>query len=110
VPDAEVHWPPVTASSYPDERWAIEVELTPKGTARTEAIMTGLLTQTVTDPNGAPLLVPWVGDRSGGAASRWVAGFAGAGCAPGWCAGAVTVAGGARAGGARRCLRGRCSR
>ncbi len=46
VPDAEVHWPPVPASLYPDECWAIEAELTPKGTRRTAAIMTGLLTQT----------------------------------------------------------------
>ena len=45
VPDAEVHWPPVPASLYPDECWAIEAELTPKGTQRTAAIMTGLLTQ-----------------------------------------------------------------
>jgi len=46
VPDAEVWWPPVPASPYPDECWAIEAELTPKGTQRTAAIMTGLLTHT----------------------------------------------------------------
>jgi hypothetical protein len=44
VPDAEVHWPDEPASPYPGETWAIEAELTPKGTARTTAIMTGLLT------------------------------------------------------------------
>jgi len=52
VPDAEVHWPPVPASRYPDECWAIEAELTPKGTARTAAIMTGLLTQTTPAAHG----------------------------------------------------------
>jgi hypothetical protein len=52
VPDAEVHWPPVPASPYPDECWAIEAELTPKGTRRTAAIMTGLLTEAVPGPNG----------------------------------------------------------
>jgi hypothetical protein len=52
VPDAEVWWPPVPASSYPDECWAIEAELTPKGTVRTAAIMTGLLTQTTPGPLG----------------------------------------------------------
>ena len=46
VPDAEVYWPDVPASPYPGECWAIEAELTPKGTARTAAIMTGLLTRT----------------------------------------------------------------
>jgi hypothetical protein len=45
VPDAEVHWPDEPASPYPGETWAIEAELTPKGTARTTAIMTGLLTR-----------------------------------------------------------------
>jgi hypothetical protein len=45
VPDAEVHWPDEAASPYPGETWAIEAELTPKGTARTTAIMTGLLTR-----------------------------------------------------------------
>ena len=52
IPDAEVHWPPVVASLYPDECWAIEAELTPKGTRRTAAIMTGLLTQTKAGPQG----------------------------------------------------------
>jgi hypothetical protein len=45
VPDAEVHWPDEPGSPYPGETWAIEAELTPKGTARTTAIMTGLLTR-----------------------------------------------------------------
>jgi hypothetical protein len=52
VADAEVHWPPVPASPFPDQCWAVEAELTPKGTARTAAIMTGLLTQTVSAPRG----------------------------------------------------------
>jgi hypothetical protein len=52
VPDAEVWWPPVPASPYPDEFWAIEAELTPKGTRRTTAIMTGLLTQTAPASHG----------------------------------------------------------
>jgi hypothetical protein len=43
VPDAEVHWPDEPGSPYPGECWAIEAELTSKGTARTTAIMTGLL-------------------------------------------------------------------
>ena len=52
VPDAEVHWPPVPASLYRDECWAIEAELTPKGTQRTAGIMTGLLTQATPGPHG----------------------------------------------------------
>jgi hypothetical protein len=52
VPDAEVHWPPVPSSSFPDECWAIEAELTPKGTRRTAGIMTGLLTETLPGPQG----------------------------------------------------------
>jgi hypothetical protein len=44
VADAEIWWPPVPSSPYPDECWAIEAELTPKGAQRTAAIMTGLLT------------------------------------------------------------------
>ena len=43
IPDAEVSWPETPASPYPGERWAIEVELTPKPLARTQAIMRGLL-------------------------------------------------------------------
>ena len=53
VPDAEVLWPPVPASLYPDECWAIEAELTPKGTARTAAIMAGLLTRTAAQGRAA---------------------------------------------------------
>jgi hypothetical protein len=45
VPDAEVHWPDEPASPCPGETWAIEAELTPKGSIRTTAIMTGLLTR-----------------------------------------------------------------
>ena len=52
VADAEVHWPPVPGSPYPDECWAIEAELTPKGTRRTAGIMTGLLTATAAVPHG----------------------------------------------------------
>jgi len=43
VPDAEVHWPAVAGSAYPEECWAIEAELTAKPAARTAQIMTGLL-------------------------------------------------------------------
>jgi hypothetical protein len=46
VPDAEVHWPDEPASPYPGEVWAIEAELTPKGSIRTTAIMTLLLART----------------------------------------------------------------
>jgi hypothetical protein len=46
VPDAEVSWPDLPASSYAGECWAIEAELTPKPLARTAAIMSGLLTRT----------------------------------------------------------------
>ena len=46
VPDAEILWPGVPGSGYPEECWAIEVELTPKPAARTEGIMLGLLTRT----------------------------------------------------------------
>ncbi len=45
VPDAEILWPGVPGSGYPEECWAIEVELTPKPPARTEGIMLGLLTR-----------------------------------------------------------------
>jgi hypothetical protein len=43
VPDAEVWWPAVPASPYPEQCWAVEIELTPKAAARTAAIMTSLL-------------------------------------------------------------------
>ncbi len=36
-------WPETPASPYPGERWAIEVELTPKPLARTTTIMAALL-------------------------------------------------------------------
>src|ERR1700691_4916276 len=29
VPDAEIHWPGIPGTGYPEECWAIEVELTP---------------------------------------------------------------------------------
>jgi len=59
VPDAEVHWPDVDASPYPGQCWAIEAELTPKSTARTAAIMTGLLTRTAGwEPAALPGRVP----------------------------------------------------
>ena len=43
VPDAEACWAEIAGSPYPGERWAIEVELTPKPLARTASIMAGLL-------------------------------------------------------------------
>ena len=43
IPDAEVSWPETQGSPYPGERWAVEVELTPKPLARTTVIMGGLL-------------------------------------------------------------------
>jgi hypothetical protein len=46
VPDAEVHWPDEPASPFPGQVWAVEAELTPKGTVRTTAIMTTLLART----------------------------------------------------------------
>jgi hypothetical protein len=46
VPDAEVHWPDEPASPFPGEVWAVEAELTPKGSIRTTAIMTTLLART----------------------------------------------------------------
>ena len=46
VPDAEVHWPDEPASPFPGQVWAVEAELTPKGTIRTKAIMTTLLART----------------------------------------------------------------
>ena len=59
VPDAEVHWPDVAGSPYPGECWAVEAELTPKGTARTAGIMTGLLARTADwEPGAAPGKVP----------------------------------------------------
>lgn len=53
VPDAEVVWPGVPASPYPDQCWAVEVELTPKATALTSAIMTGLAAATTGPQPGA---------------------------------------------------------
>jgi hypothetical protein len=46
VPDAEVSWPDLPASTYAGECWTIEAELTPKPLRRTVAIMTGLLERT----------------------------------------------------------------
>ena len=79
VPDAEVHWPDVAGSPYPGECWAVEVELTPKGTARTAAIMTGLLARagdrqpSAPPGRGAPLRprgLPVLTRRPGGRAAR----------------------------------------
>jgi hypothetical protein len=59
VPDAEVHWPDLDGSPYPGECWAVEAELTPKGTARTAGIMTALLTRTADwEPSAPPGRVP----------------------------------------------------
>jgi hypothetical protein len=44
IPDAEIHWPSITGAPYAGQVWAIEVELTAKTQARTEDIITGLLT------------------------------------------------------------------
>ncbi|HUN32061.1 MAG TPA: hypothetical protein VMU95_08565 [Trebonia sp.] len=43
LPDAEATWPSIPESPRAGEQWAIEVELTPKAHARTQAIMAGLL-------------------------------------------------------------------
>jgi hypothetical protein len=53
VPDAEVSWPDLPASTYAGECWAIEAELTPKPLTRTTAIMRGLLTRTADYQPGA---------------------------------------------------------
>jgi hypothetical protein len=59
VPDAEVSWPEVPASSYPGECWAIEAELTPKPLVRTTAIMSGLLARSADyQPDAVPGLIP----------------------------------------------------
>jgi hypothetical protein len=46
MPDGEVHWPDDAPVAWAGECWAIEVELTAKTIARTEAIMRELLTKT----------------------------------------------------------------
>jgi hypothetical protein len=43
VADAEVHWPSSPPGPHAGQVWAIEVELTPKPSARTARIMAGLL-------------------------------------------------------------------
>jgi len=43
LPDAEATWPSIPGSPRAGETWAVEVELTPKAHARTQAIMAGLL-------------------------------------------------------------------
>jgi hypothetical protein len=43
LPDAEVTWPSIPESPQAGQTWAIEVVLTPKAHARTQAIMAGLL-------------------------------------------------------------------
>jgi hypothetical protein len=45
VPDAEIVWPSVAGSPSAGETWCVEVELTPKAAARTQQIMSGLLSQ-----------------------------------------------------------------
>jgi hypothetical protein len=42
-PDAEVIWPSIPGSPRAGETWAIEVELTPKASMRTQQIISGLL-------------------------------------------------------------------
>ena len=42
VADAEVWWPATAAA--PEETWAVEVELTPKGATKTAEVIAGLLT------------------------------------------------------------------
>jgi hypothetical protein len=54
VPDAEVSWPDIRASSYPGQCWAIEAELTPKPLARTTAIMAAVLARTADYQPSAP--------------------------------------------------------
>ena len=54
IPDAEVSWPESHASPYPGERWAVEVELTPKPLARTATIMRALLDRRRGYSPGAP--------------------------------------------------------
>src|SRR6266568_7183191 len=59
VPDAEVLWPDVPASPYPEQCWAVEVELTAKAAARTTAIMGDLLARsTGWEPGARPGRVP----------------------------------------------------
>jgi hypothetical protein len=41
-PDAEIHWPSITASPHAGQIWAVEIELTPKHADRTAAIMAAL--------------------------------------------------------------------
>jgi hypothetical protein len=41
-PDAEIHWPSITASPHAGQIWAVEIELTPKHADRTDAIMAAL--------------------------------------------------------------------
>jgi hypothetical protein len=59
VPDAEVIWPETPGSAYPGQCWAVEVELTPKATARTSGIMLDLLARTSGwEPRSVPGRVP----------------------------------------------------
>jgi hypothetical protein len=43
IADAEVHWPSSPPGPHAGQVWAVEVELTPKPSARTARIMAGLL-------------------------------------------------------------------
>ncbi len=68
VPDAEVSWPDLPASSYAGECWAIEAELTPKPLTRTTTIMRGLLSRTADYQPGAR---PGDGPRYASGWSTW---------------------------------------
>jgi hypothetical protein len=46
IPDAEMSWPDLPASTYAGECWAIEAELTPKPLTRTAGILAGLMSRT----------------------------------------------------------------
>ena len=54
VPDAEIHWPSLDGSPYPDQIWAIEAELTAEPLARTAGILQNLLARTSDYGPGAP--------------------------------------------------------
>ncbi len=54
IPDAEACWAEIPGSPYPGERWAIEVELTPRPLARTATIMAGGLPPHRLQPGAKP--------------------------------------------------------
>lgn len=49
IADAEISWPSLGNSRFAGQTWAIEVELSPKPSARTSRIMTGLLSRRAYD-------------------------------------------------------------